>query len=102
MNRERVKELLPVFEAFANGEDIQFRPYQYNPNTEPPPDWSDLPTDQRVTMTFPCEDYEYRIKPSPREWWINPDTDPDDSAGRLHKQNDDCLEFGCVKVREVW
>lgn len=65
MNRERAKELLPVIQAFAEGGKIQFR--IANGIDEP---WGDMPEDDRMSITFPCEDYEYRIKPEPREFWI--------------------------------
>lgn len=91
MNRERAKELLPVLEAFVNGDDIQFRPYQYNPTIEDTPGWSDLPKDERVTMTFPCDDYEYRIKPKAHEGFVH----IDDFHTGCHGKKD------CIKVREV-
>lgn len=96
MNRECIKELLPVFEAFANGEDIQFIPNQYNCEIGNEPDWMDLPKDQRVTMTFPCEDYSYRIKPKPREFWINPD-----GSESIIYEAFDPKDSDFIKVREI-
>jgi hypothetical protein len=93
MDRERAKELLPEFTAFANGEEIQYRSKGLNiawvslTSIDDEPMWSDT-----------CE---YRVEPKPREWFAKPDSDRDEDAGRLHKQNDDCAEFGCIKVREV-
>ena len=68
MNRERAKELLPIIEAFANGKDIQFRQVEDDVNFEN--DWLELPRDEMVIQTFPAEDYEYRIKPSLREFTL--------------------------------
>ena len=69
MNRERVKELLPVLEAFANGEDIQFRLFEWDLNFEN--EWSDLSVKEELIITFPADDYDYRIKPKAREFWIH-------------------------------
>ena len=63
MNRERARELLPIIQAFAEGEALQFRLNQGSA-------WLDLPDNELVTMTFPADDYEYRIKPEPREFWL--------------------------------
>lgn len=60
MNRERAKELLPIIEAFANGEDIQ------DCFTSPVSVWQDCPDP-------PFSDHcKYRIKPKAREFWIDP------------------------------
>ena len=63
MSPERAKELLPVFQAFAEGKQIQFR--------SPPHEgqWKDIPQ--------PCwlSDCEYRIKPADPvecDMWYNP------------------------------
>ena len=67
MNRERAKELLPILGAFVEGKDIQFRLIDPQlPNTVHW--WCDLPKNEDLTITFPADDYEYRIKPKPREW----------------------------------
>jgi len=84
MNRERVKELLPIFEAYANGEDIQFRPNQYIPESGPIT-WSDLTKDERLTITFPCDDYEYRIKPKPLEVFMHINRKTGKVVGWNHK-----------------
>jgi len=67
MNRERCKELLPIIQAFAEGKAIQFRLEGLNGDNS----WNDLPEDERMTVTFPAEDYEYRIKPEPMEIWVH-------------------------------
>ena len=57
MNRDRAKELLPIIEAFANGEEVEIR--HANCRT-----WVD------VTATNFTNDNEYRIKPKAREFWL--------------------------------
>ena len=58
MNRERAKELLPIIEAFANGEDIEYR-------------WKEVPIWTLLTNQPEFNNVvEYRIKPKPRELWI--------------------------------
>ena len=104
MNRERAKELLPIIEAFVEGKDIEFRPYQYNPAEGDPPDWSDLPKfEDAVIMTFPCDDYEYRIKTVPREFWI--DLSPTSTHTRIYKgrpiPGSNAAGSERIKVREV-
>jgi len=69
MNRERAKALLPIIQAFAEGKAIQFRWEGLNGYNS----WNDLPEDERMTVTFPAEDYEYRIKPKPMEIWMRID-----------------------------
>jgi len=104
MNRERAKELAPTIKAYGDGEDIQFRPYQYNLNTKPPLSWSDLTKDERLTMTFPCDDYEYRIKPKPRVFWLW-DTQPifGTGTGMVHWSDSrpNHIDTHVIKVREV-
>ena len=57
MNRDRARELLPIIQAFADGEEIQAR-------RDSESDWRVMPE-----IAFPDE-FEYRIKPKPREWWL--------------------------------
>ena len=51
MKRERVCELLPIMQAFAEGKEIQFRPLDENAS------WIECPNPSWE------EDVEYRIKP---------------------------------------
>ena len=51
MTRERVKELLPIFQAYAIGEIIQSYSEYYG-------DWIDL-----GEVHF-CDDTQYRVKPA--------------------------------------
>ena len=72
MNRDRARELLPIIEAFANGEEIEFRlaNLEHTVHHKDPIDWCDLPKDEGLMLTFPCDDYEYRIKPKAREVYV--------------------------------
>ena len=58
MNKQEIKEIIPVLQAWIDGKTIQ---YQIPDDT-----WADV-----VDAVHPNE-YEYRIKPEPREFWINP------------------------------
>ena len=65
MNRDRAKELLPIIEAFANGEGVEFKPRQCGDKP-----WKSL--DDFWNLTESTDDYnmEYRIKPKAREFWL--------------------------------
>lgn len=56
MNRERVKELLPVMQAFAEGKTIQHRTADDH--------WVDF-----RDPNFTSKASEYRIKPEPQKFW---------------------------------
>lgn len=59
MTRETAKQLLPIIEAWANGETLQTRiGSKWVDNAEHAPIFFDGP------VSF------YRIKPKPREFWI--------------------------------
>lgn len=60
MTREQAKELLPIITAFAEGKNIQWLL---------PDDtfWRDIEDDD---IQEPMENYKWRIKPEPREFWL--------------------------------
>lgn len=58
MNRERMKELLPVMQAFADGKEIE---YKYKTKKD---DWNAIADPNWM------DDYDYRVKPVLREYWI--------------------------------
>jgi len=60
MDRSRAKELLPVITAYAEGKDIEFT--QIGNDDE----WSPVPD---LIYRFE-DDYKYRIKPEPEEYWF--------------------------------
>ena len=103
MNRDRAKELLPIFEAFANGEEIQWRDDDFSAG------WQDEGFDI-LDLGSDDIDIEYRIKPKPRVFWACWDGDDFDPKGACQDGVciiGDCNEF-CVahwshyiKVREV-
>ena len=59
MTRERAKELLPVIQAWAEGKEIQV--------SLDGKDWRTLPSPNPM---FENENWEWRVKPEPREFWI--------------------------------
>lgn len=90
MTRKRAEELLPVIQAFAEGKEIEFKHKE---------------GDEWFTQDYYVwdEDYEYRIKPEPREWYINI-YDSDDSYMHNTKIQADNMGKGrieCIKVREI-
>ena len=85
MNRTRARELLPIIEAFANGEDIQCRCHTDK-------QWVDF----RASEEMEClHDVDYRIKPSPREFYLIKDKNGDWHTTQRRNPN------GPIKVREV-
>ncbi len=88
MNRERAKELLPIIEAFANGEMIEFQ-------------MSDGTWETAITPTLE-DSVAYRIKPKePREFclfWDNRQVDFHvlEAPGKAEGHWDNV-----IKVREV-
>ena len=98
MNRDRCKELMPVFEAFISGDDLEFRLMGKT-------GWMMFPKDEELAISFPAVDYEYRIKPKPREFWIE---DPNLHDGMpLHWYTPEGMPVnaikngGYIKFREV-
>lgn len=91
MNRERARELLPIIEAFANGEEIQV-----NSDVLGWTSYTELSFNERAE--------DYRIKPKPREFWISNFPEGDsrsnhrtvyDGKGPPHRSTQ------WIKVREI-
>jgi hypothetical protein len=61
MTKETAKDYLPLVQALADGKTIQIQP---TPNGNGP--WKDL-FDPEFSESHTC----YRIKPEPREIWVN-------------------------------
>jgi len=61
MNRERAIKLLPVIRAFADGKEVEWR------DNDLYKEWQTGA--QEPTFDEPSN--EWRIKPEPREFWIN-------------------------------
>ena len=86
MTREKVKELLPVMQAYANGKTIQYC-HKY-----PEPYWEDVKPDEQ--LDFGGDVINYRIKSEPKY--------------RPFKNAEECFEemqkhqpFGWVKNRKM-
>lgn len=81
MNREQVKELLPIIQAFADGKAIEIRSNsKYNPG-----EWIET-----ATPTFDIKSHEYRIKPGPK---YRPFNDAEECWQEMQKHQ----PFGWIK-----
>ena len=89
MKRERAKELLPVIQAFADGEEIECR----NIRQRDRQDW------HSINDPGWCKSNEYRIKPEPREFWIDLTEREFIESGKGSKYWGE--ENDVIKVREV-
>ena len=69
MTREKVKELLPILEAYANGKTIQYCNSEYH--------WEDVKPDEQ--LNFEGDVINYRIKPEPK---YRPFNSPEDLDGK--------------------
>ena len=82
MDREQAKQRVPIIQAFADGEDIQFDSLD---------GWVDI-----TGPEFSQPAKRYRIKPKPREFWALP-------REMIALDDDDCARPGSnwIKVREI-
>lgn len=87
MTPERALELLPIFEAFANGEEIQWE----DPTTG---SWLDCEGEE----AFPAR-YEFRIKPKAREFYIA--ADGHYYVSKKDYDSDNWADVSFIKVVEV-
>jgi len=96
MNREQAAQVWPLVKAYGEGKALQYRAkfIEYGEGEG----WSDMPVHEERCMQFPREDYEYRIKPEPREFWIEPSIGAVQRTTEGHGYEKDS---GWVKVREV-
>ena len=85
MNREQAKAIAPYIKAFGDGEDVQFHDGV---------DWSDIGEEGIDAEAFENGRIEWRIKPKPREWWLDP------TDGEILQQ-DTPPNSDFIKVREV-
>ena len=90
MDRKRAKELLPIIEAYAEGKTIQYKTSD---------EWTDDPN------FSPEWEFQYRIKPEPKEWWLCWDNKFDIKNVSVWDSPayDDCIDHyqHRVKVREA-
>lgn len=61
MTQHDAKNLLPIIEAYAIGKIIQYKVKK--DGTE----WHDT----GCVIFWDCSEYDYRIKPKPREFWVS-------------------------------
>ena len=99
MDRLRAKELLPIIEAFANGEEIEFKHIG-----------QELWTIVNDGCSFDIYRFVYRIKPKAREFWLCWHNADDGVEGKCHRfeighYSDDIYIVNhwdnYIKVREV-
>lgn len=64
MKRDEARKYIEIFQAYADGKPIQERELLRGPERSP---WLDVKTDD-IDWSF--DFWEYRIKPSPRTWYI--------------------------------
>ena len=91
MNASNAKDYLPLVQALAEGKVIQVMDFG---------DWIDL-----QYVTFERRASSYRIKPEPREIWVNRYPNGMESgifntehAAKLHRANDTAVQ---IRYREV-
>lgn len=90
MNKDNAKDYLPLVQALSEGKVIQHRI-----GTE---EWYD-----REQFDFADKPEQYRIKPEPREIWVNEYPNEINSAYRSYDlAASHCLDYGkTVRYREV-
>lgn len=64
MTRDEARHVAEILTAWADGETIQYR-------TKGHARWYDDPNDETWSSLRVFEEFEFRIKPKPREWWID-------------------------------
>lgn len=96
MNASNARDYLPLVQALADGKSLQ-----YNVNrSDEAPKWVD-----REDFTFDEHVTEYRIKPEPREIWMN--YYPNGEFGQVHDSEVEAYEARSndtakqVRYREV-
>ena len=87
MKREDIIEAIALLQGALDGGEIQ--------ESELDSEWQE-PVDG--TIMLGSDDYEYRIKPQAREFWLNPDSQSPDTA---FYENFDPDDADFIKVREV-
>ena len=83
MTREEANELLPVIQAFAEGEIIQYKNFL--------DEWEDIKENEG--LSFICPPSDYRIKPQPK---YRPFKSQEECRNEMHKHPD----FGWVIAKD--
>ncbi len=99
MNRDRAKELLPIIEAFANGEMIQYRDRRHVEGHLSA--WVDIINEGFFIDNLKPATDDYRIKPKPREFWICWDEIDRSPCAYFDHETLDGGWDNFIKVREV-
>lgn len=93
MNKNNAKDFLPLVQALAEGKVIQIRMFSCDP-------WKDC-----SRPDFTMDPPNYRIKPEPREIWVNRYPNGMENgifntehAAKLHRANDTAVQ---IRYREV-
>ena len=91
MTRDEAREAAKILEAYADGKTIQVNEFKAG--------WIDI--DNNSAVLVGDGDFQYRIKPEPRVWWINPFTNfvLANKDYHLASAQEDLTDY--VKVREV-
>ena len=94
MDRERAKELLPIIEAFINGEEVEQR-------WLPPYETSDWFLCTKHINLDAC--IAHRLRPKPREFWVTPNEPSPNVVAHLAvpKEPKDEEKQYWIHVREV-
>lgn len=86
MNRDETKHAIAVMQAWLDGKTVQARAKNWL-------------TSEWITLTKWSPDdfvnYDYRIKPEPREFWVMP------GGGGVIEEGPPTAHSGWVRVREV-
>ena len=82
MTREQAKELLPIIQAFAEGEIIQYKNFL--------DEWTDI--EENEGLSFICPPSDYRIKPQPK---YRPFKSQEECREEMHKHPD----FGFIREK---
>ena len=89
MTREEAKQLLPIIQAFAEGEIIECRTKPGTISTSIPNEWTEM-----KEIRF-CSNVEYRIKPDPK---YRPFKDAEECWQEMLKHQ----PFGWVKIEDLY
>lgn len=60
MNRDQIKQNLPIFQAFAEGKIIQYQSRAFGGK------WADV----KDATSFNFDEYDYRVKPEPKTIFV--------------------------------
>ena len=93
MDREKTKAAIAVMQAYVDGEEIEYAKRDI-PGVGTACSWDS----HGYTPNFDWHNYDYRIKPKPREFWVRIDHG---IAMQISSDSDKQERDGWIKVREV-